>query len=278
MNLATYHERLAEVLGGTHSDKVPYPIGLRELEVVRKTPVGSGLVRITFGGSELEGFVSHVPDEHLRLIFPDDTGVLNLPERDGLSLRWTAPRPISREYSVRRFDRDANELDIEFVLHPGGLASEWAAAVRPGERIHIAGPPGGVVVPDSYDRYLLAGDITALPAIARWLETLPRSARGWAIIEVANDSEEVPLDAPEGVVVQWLHRGDAAPGTTDLLEVAVRAIDLPAGERVYIWISGEAGSIKPLRRWVRAEAKSARGDHLITGYWKRGVSDFDDHD
>ncbi|GGC53279.1 siderophore-interacting protein [Hoyosella rhizosphaerae] len=278
MNLAMYHERLAEVLASTHSDKVPYPIGLRELEVVRRAPVGSGLVRITFGGPELEGFVSHVADEHLRLIFPDDTGALNLPERDGLSLRWTAPRPISREYSVRRFDRDANELDIEFVLHPGGLASEWAATVQPGERIHIAGPPGGVVVPDSYDRYLLAGDITALPAIARWLEMLPRSARGWAVIEVADASEEVTLDAPEGVVVQWLHRGDAAPGTTDLLEVAVRAIDLPAGERVYIWISGEAGSIKPLRRWVRAEAKSARGDHLITGYWKRGVTDFDDHD
>ncbi|MBB3037933.1 siderophore-interacting protein [Hoyosella altamirensis] len=278
MNRTGYQDRLAEVLAGHSAAKVGYPIGLRELTVLRRTAVGSGIVRVTFGGPELAGFVSHVPDEHVRLIFPDSDGVLRLPERDGLSLRWSAPRPVSREYSVRRFDAEGGELDIEFVIHPGGLASEWAARAEPGARIHIAGPPGGVVVPDSYDRYLLAGDITALPAIARWLEMLPRDARGWAIVEVADESEQVTLDAPAGLDVQWLHRGDAAPGSTDLLEKAIRTLVLPSGERIYIWISGEAGSIRPLRRWVRAEVTSERCDHLITGYWKRGTADYGDPD
>ncbi|WP_459550151.1 siderophore-interacting protein [Nocardia sp. X0981] len=275
MDRGAYRERIAEVLAGAHGAKVGYPIGLRELEVIRTARIGSGLLRITFGGPELDGFHSCVPDEHVRLVFPDTDGTLRLPVRDGLSLEWPAPRPVSREYTVRRYDAAAGELDIDFALHPGGLASDWALEARPGTRIHIAGPPGGVVVPTSYDNYLFAGDITALPAIARWLEWLPRTATGWALVEVADASQEIGLDAPAGVEVRWLHRGDAAPGTGDALEKAVRSVTVPAGQNVYVWIAGEAGQLRPIRKWVRGELGIGPKDCLIAGYWKRGVADFD---
>lgn len=275
MDRGAYRERIAEVLAGAHGAKVGYPIGLRELEVIRTARIGSGLLRITFGGPELDGFHSYVPDEHVRLVFPDTDGTLRLPVRDGLSLEWPAPRPVSREYTVRRHDAAAGELDIDFALHPGGLASDWALEARPGTRIHIAGPPGGVVVPTSYDNYLFAGDITALPAIARWLEWLPRTATGWALVEVADASQEIELDAPAGVEVRWLHRGDAAPGTGDVLEKAVRSVTVPEGQNVYVWVAGEAGQLRPIRRWVRGELGVGPKDCLIAGYWKQGVADFD---
>ncbi|CCH31855.1 siderophore-interacting protein [Actinosynnema sp. NPDC047251] len=271
-----YLERIAEVRAGTSAEKVGYPIHVREATVVRTAMVGSGLLRVTLGRPGTEGFQAHAPDEHVKLLFPGEDGVLRLPERDGLMLRWPKPLPTSREYTVRRYDPATGELDIDVALHAGGLGSEWAAAARPGDTVHVAGPPGGLIVPHNYDRYVLAGDITALPALARWLEELPRDAAGWAFIEVAGPDEEIALDAPANVEVRWLHRGDVPPGVGTALADAVREVVVPEGERAYVWVAGEAGSIKPLRRWVRDELGLGKKDHDITGYWKRGVEDFDD--
>lgn len=275
MDRAAYAERITEVLSGEHGAKVGYPIGLCDVEVIRAVPVGAALVRVTFGGPDLAQFHSYVPDEHVRLVFPDEDGVLRLPRKDGLSLEWGNPRPVSREYTVRRFSAEDRELDIDFAIHPGGLASEWALAAVPGTRMHIAGPPGGVVVPKTYDKYLFAGDLTALPAIARWLEWLPPTASGWAYIEVGGPDDEITLDGPPGVAVRWVHRGAAAPGTGDALEKAVRTVEVPDGQRVYVWLAGESGVLRPLRRWVRTELGVGPKDCLIAGYWKRGVADYD---
>ncbi|GAA4126865.1 siderophore-interacting protein [Actinomadura keratinilytica] len=269
-------ERIAEVRAGTRAEKVPYPIRIRRTEVVRTEMVGAGLIRLTLGGPGTEGFESHAPDEHVKIVFPDPDGTLRLPEPDGLMLRWPRPSPTTREYTVRRYDARTGELAVDIALHDGGLASDWARSVRPGDPVHVAGPPGGLIVPHAYDRYLLAGDITALPAIARRLEELPRTAAGWAFVEVADAAEEIGLSAPEDVQVRWLHRGDRPPGTGGLLERAVRSVEIPDGQRVYVWIAGEAGTLKPLRRWVRDELRLDRGDYDITGYWKRGVADYDD--
>ncbi|WP_370938246.1 siderophore-interacting protein [Amycolatopsis sp. cg13] len=271
--------RIAEVRAGRQAEKVPYPIRIRRAEVVRTSAVGAGLLRVTLGGPGTAGFEAHSPDEHVKILFPDADGQLRLPEANGDLLRWPKPSPVSREYTVRRYDPASGELDLDVALHDGGLGSDWARAVQPGEAVHVAGPPGGLIVPHNYDRYLLAGDITALPALARWLEELPRTAVGWAFAEVADASEEIDLDAPEGVEVHWLHRGAAAPGSVELLADAVREVKVPEGERLYAWIAGEAGAIKPLRRWLRDDLGLAREDYDVTGYWKRGVADFDDeHD
>ncbi|MEU4657440.1 siderophore-interacting protein [Streptomyces sp. NPDC023723] len=272
-------DRIAEVRAGRRPAKVRYPIRVRETRVVRVTEVGAGLLRVTLGGPGTEGFEAHSPIDHVRLLFPDPDGTLRLPVPDGDLLRWPRPSPTSREYTVRRYDPVAGEIDLDIAPHPGGLAAGWAEAARPGTVIHVAGPPGGLFVPPAYDRYLFAGDITALPAVARWLEEVPRDARGWAFVEVAGPAEEIELSAPEGIEVTWLHRGDRPPGTGEALARAVTAgVTVPDGERLYAWIAGEAGQIKPLRRWVREELKLERDDFIVTGYWKRGVADFDDED
>jgi NADPH-dependent ferric siderophore reductase len=274
-----HRERLAEVRAGTVAAKVPYPIRIRTMEVRGTRRVGAGLIRVTLGGDGHAGFESHSPDEHVKLIFPDGDGTLRLPVENGAMLDWPRPFPVSREYTVRRYDAEAGELDLDIALHPGGLGSDWAEAVEPGERIRVAGPPGGLIVPHTYDRYLLAGDITALPAIARWLEELPRTAAGWAFVEVRDASEEIPLVAPEDVEVRWLHRGDVPAGRSDRLERAVRAVPIPDGDRLYVWLAGEATTLTPLRRWVKHDLGLGPEDSDVTGYWKRGVADFDeDHE
>jgi NADPH-dependent ferric siderophore reductase len=269
---ARHRELISEVRAGRSAAKVGYPIRIRELAVLGTRRLGSGLVRVTLGGDEHVGFESHSPDEHIKLIFPEPDGTLRLPVENGVMLDWPRPFPTSREYTVRRYDASVGELDIDVAVHPGGLGSDWALSVQPGDRIHVAGPPGGLIVPHTYDRYLLAGDITALPAIARWLEELPRTAAGWAFVEVADASQEIVLAAPEDVEVRWLHG-------SDLLERAVRAVPIPADERLYVWLAGEAGTLKPLRRWIKHDLGLGAEDSDVTGYWKRGVADFDeDHE
>ncbi|ADD43444.1 siderophore-interacting protein [Stackebrandtia nassauensis] len=273
-----HRELIAEVKAGTEPARVPYPIRIREAEVLRTTPVGTGLIRVTLGGPGTEGFEAHAPDEHVKLCYPEPDGTLRLPEPNGLMLAWPRPSPTTREYTVRRFDAATGELDIDIAVHGDGLGADWARTVAPGATIHVAGPPGGAIVPFRYDRYLLAGDITALPAIARWLEELPRDAKGWAFIEVADADEQIQLSPPEAVAVTWLHRGEAPAGSLDLLAEAVTAVTVPEGERVHVWAAGEAGCLKPLRRWVRDDLKLDKADHNITGYWKRGVADYDEDD
>ncbi|WP_370718135.1 siderophore-interacting protein [Kineococcus mangrovi] len=256
--------------------KVGYPVGLRRLVVLRREQLNRSLLRVVLGGADLAGFCSRVPEEHVRLLFPDPDGSLRLPVPEGPDLRWPRPLPTSREYTVRHHDPDAGELWIDLAVHPGGLASDWAVAAAPGTRVHVAGPPGGMVLPGGFDRFLFAGDLTAQPQIARYLERLPSTATGWAVLDVVDAGEELPMTAPAGVQVSWVHRGDVPVHPGGAFERVLRSLPLDGGARTFLWIAGEAGVLKPLRRWVRHDLGLPRSDHLVTGYWKRGVADYDE--
>ncbi|WP_058235068.1 siderophore-interacting protein [Devriesea agamarum] len=254
---------------------VDYPVRIRDVEVVRTTVLSDTMIRLTLGGPGADGFESAIFDEHVKLIFPDpDTGELRLPTPDGDELDWPRPVPTSREYTVRAYRPQSREIDIDFVVHEVGLASDWARAAVPGDRVHVAGPPGGYRISDDYDFYVLAADETALPAVARWLEESPRDRRGAVVIEVAGPGSKQPLEAPEGVSVTWVYGGHVA---STVLEDATRAVEIPEGAEVFVWLAGEAGAIKPLRRWVRQELGLTKEHSSITGYWKRGSADTHEH-
>src|SRR3546814_17637083 len=82
-------------------------------------------------------------------------------------LDWHQPMPPMRKYTIRRHDPAIGELDLDIVLHPGGLASDWAVGVQPGEDVVLAGPPGSLAFPNTYGHSVFALDPTALPAFAR---------------------------------------------------------------------------------------------------------------
>ena len=114
---------------------------------------------------------------------------------------------------------------------------------------------------------------------------------GAPLVGISTWTRGVPMMSPEELATyERLDKvaGESAADTSyeaialadpDLidLERAVRWVDLPAGERTFVWIAAEAGLVKPLRRWVR-ERGVPTGDFRIVGYWKRGVADFDDED
>ncbi|MEM7564714.1 MAG: siderophore-interacting protein, partial [Pseudomonadota bacterium] len=75
---------------------------------------------------------------------------------------------IDRVYTTRFFDEEKSLLSFDVFIHDGGFTSDWAGSEPIGERVAIMGPGGGWY-PDA-QRLIIAGDETALPAIARILE------------------------------------------------------------------------------------------------------------
>ncbi|GGP16975.1 siderophore-interacting protein [Nonomuraea glycinis] len=243
---------------GTRTARIGYPVGVREVSILAREYVTPRMLRLTLGGPELDGFHTYQADDHVKIVFPDADGTHRPPvPNDGQTLDWPRPLPRSRKYTVRRFDAEARELDLDFVLHDGGLASTWAASAQVGERVTVAGPPGAKAFPHTYEHYVFAVDATALPAVARWLEESPADVSAQIVIQ--SDDDAYPLASRAGVAVTWV---------ADSLAQAVQALPESLG---FLFAAGEAGDIKPLRAWAKG-----RLDSLFTGYWKRGVAGLDD--
>ncbi|MGW2644477.1 siderophore-interacting protein [Streptomyces sp. NPDC001393] len=245
------------------------PRKTRTAHVVRTERLTPHMQRVVLCGEGLADFAADTcTDHYVKLLFGPE-GVTYPEPFDLERIRAQFPReqwPVTRTYTVRAWHAEQRELTLDFVVHGDeGLAGPWATRVQPGETVRFMGP-GGAYAPDpAADWHLLAGDESALPAIARSLEALPAGARAHAFVEVSGPGEEQKIDSEVEVV--WLHRGDRPVGEA-LLE-AVRAFQFPEG-RVQAFVHGEAGFVKELRRLLRVERDIPREDLSISGYWRLG--------
>jgi len=243
----------------------------RVRDVRRLTP---HLIRVVVGGEDLEGFAAGTfTDHYVKLLFPPPGATYAVPY-DVEQVRAELPPeqwPVTRTYTVRAWDAHAGELTIDFVHHGDeGLAGPWAAAAAEGDEVLLLGP-GGAYSPDPAAAFhLFAGDLSALPAIAVALERLPATAVGAAVLEVPDATDEVPLEAPDGVPVTWLHTGERRPG--ERLVDAVRGLAWPGGD-VQAFVHGEAGAVREMRRYLRIERGMSLDRLSVSGYWRLGVND-----
>ncbi|MCK8642863.1 siderophore-interacting protein [Mycobacterium colombiense] len=257
---------------------------LQCFEVVGTEQLTPHMVRIVLGGKDFDAFVpSKFTDSYVKLVFvADDVDVAALPEPLTLDSFADLPpekKPSVRTLTVRRVDIEKRRITLDVVVHgEHGIAGQWASTAQPGQSIYLMGP-GGAYTPDpAADWHLLAGDESALPAIAAALEALPSSAVGKAFIEVADPEDEIPLTAPEGVEVHWVYRGgradlvpeDRAGDHAPLIEAVTSAPWLPG--QVHVFIHGEAQAVMHnLRPYIRKErGVDAKWASSISGYWRRG--------
>ncbi len=313
------------------------PFRCFDAEVVAVEDLGPSFRRVTFSGPGMErfGLDGHPRDLRIKLIIPPgDAPVLDLPrfldEQEAAGTPWYSAwreidesvRGTMRTYTVREWRDEERELVIDMVLHTdedgnGGPASVWATRARPGSRLQLIGrdrdaPPaaGGMEFdPGEATDLLLAGDETAVPAIASILDHLAdQDVRGRAVLEVPDPDDVQTLRAPEGIEVTWLPRGDRPVGS--LLDPAVREavpaaagtssdsgeledVDVDAdilwdtphlshaasrsGSEVdsdarpfYAWIAGEAAVVKGLRRYLVRDLGVDRRQVAFMGYWRLG--------
>ncbi|MFD0315182.1 siderophore-interacting protein [Streptomyces flavalbus] len=277
------------------STAVAAPFRFFSLQVVRTRRLGPSLVRITFAGPELRDFHSDGLDQSLSLFLPhpgQDEPVVPVEEGDEWWRAWMAlpadVRAVMRSYTLRELRRDADgvtsEIDIDFVLHgiepdaavPAGPASRWAARAGAGDRVRLIGPAVAdnrairFRPPEDTDLVVLWADETAVPAASAILESLPPGTRAvaWLEAQYADDVQELTVAADADVT--WLVTGDdTSPTALD----ALRAARLPAAEHPYVWIAGESGRMKELRRHFVGERGVDRRRVAFVGYWRQGLTE-----
>ena len=225
--------------------------------VLSRKMLTANMARLTLGGPGVAALRPDAEGGYLKMRFP--TG------EEG--------KDAVRSYTIRHQRGDS--IDVDFVLHGdeghSGPAVTWAVTVQPGGEIVAGGPGPAKTLPAGMDRYLIAGDMTALPAIAVNLESLSSGASGVAVIEVQSEDDMQRIAAPDGVQVRWLVNPE--PGTQpDLLADALREAGWEEGE-TYAWAAAEFGAMQALRSYLREERGLDR-DHLyVSSYWKHGEDD-----
>ncbi|MHC2186828.1 NADPH-dependent ferric siderophore reductase [Rathayibacter agropyri] len=290
--------------------------------VARATRIAPHFVRVTLTGADLHCVRCVGPDQRIKLVVPTATSgaeefmasVADEDGPDGLAPDWYARwrdlpdelRNPLRTYTIRATRPELAEVDVDFAAHGDtGPASAWAESARAGQQIVIIAPdtrselPGGGVEfhPGAATSLLLAGDETAVPAIAAILESLGEQASGAAFLEVPTALDRLPLRHPAGVSVTWIVREPAAaPGaalggavrfwatrflTAHHRGVEVSDVDIDSGilwevpeessdPGLYAWIAGEAGAVKLIRRCLVTELGLDRRRVAFMGYWRSG--------
>lgn len=243
------------------------------LEVIERIQLTPHMVRIVAGGPGIADVTdAGFSDAYTKMLFPHPDVDLTPPyDFEALRGQLTPEQmPSRRTYSIRRFDLANGQIWIDFVVHGAeGIAGPWADAAKPGDAVVLGGIGGGYAPDPAADWHLLAGDDSALPAIAAGLEAMPADALGVALIEVDGDADHVELTAPEGIRVEWLHRNGAEAGTTTLLVDAVRALEWREG-RVQVFAHGERGAMKSLRPYFTDDRALDRSQLSLSAYWAHG--------
>lgn len=204
--------------------------------------------------------------EHVKLAFPD-------PHTGDLDLAAGRDKLVTRDYTIRAVSGGANDsaatLVVDVVLHGSGPGSEWAQAAKEGSVVGVLGPRGSHVMPTDRPRYLVLGDESAHPAVARWLEEAPAESEVQVVIQ-SPDGGTADLPAREGTRIRHVTGVDGAALADELRALSPRPNEL-------VWAAGEATAMLAVRRVAR-ELGVATEDLKVDGYWKVGVAGRDHHE
>jgi NADPH-dependent ferric siderophore reductase len=190
------------------------------LQVAGARRISPNVVRVRFAGDGLADFTPLGFDQWFRLFLPragQDT--LRLPTRT--SMLWYAQylatpkpkRPYVRNYTVRQFRRacetehsgsartDPAALDVDFIVHADtdgacGPATAFALNAQEGDQVGVLDQGVGYNPRHEHDWTLLVADETGIPAVAGICASLPATARGLAIVEIAIWSRSVVFPRP----------------------------------------------------------------------------------
>lgn len=255
-------------------ERVRHPIKVRSLTVKRITELSPAMRRITLTGPDLAEFLSASFDDHVKLFVPEQAGAEpNLPTLtdDGLVFDESRPKPLMRDYTPRHYDAEANELDIDFVLHHDGPATNWASQAEVGHPIGIAGPRGSFVVPMDFDWHLLVADESGLPALSRRIDELPQDKQIIAVIKTRDADARIKLAQRDNLEVHWVTDATDSVDGVEALESTLRhRIKLPEGEG-FTWVASEYNEVKSLRTYLVNELGMDKNRVRAASYWRDTV-------
>lgn len=246
---------------------------VRTAAVVRTEELTPAMLRVIFTGDDLLKLPELAyTDHYIKILFPPAGADYTWPF-DPEEIKRNAPAdqwPVTRTYTIRAFDRDRNELAVDFVIHGDeGLAGPWAASAQPGDEIGFFGPGGAFTPASDADVHVFVGDEAAIPAIAASLARLPVDGRAEVFLEVASAEHRQPLPTTDATTVTWVYRDDRSLGYGVALAHEVTSAPIPDGI-VEAFVHGNAEMVKVLRRHYFVDHHLDRSRVSISGYWRTG--------
>jgi len=233
----------------------------KQLTVTATTQLTPNMRRLTLRGDDIAHFPNDAAGAFFKLTFPSSD-----PER-----------PILRTYSIAHHRPQLCEMDVDFMLHTNpdgsanGVAASWAIKALPGDQMAIFGPGLATFINTDADWYLLAADMTALPAMVANLARLPANAKGHIIVEIIADEDKQALPIPAGMKLTWVVNPN--PGSDDSpLYHAIRALEWLGGS-VSIWAACEFKTMKKNRHYFKHERQVEKSHLYISSYWKKGLQE-----
>ena len=255
------------------------PSGPRRVYCVAKRYITPRLLRITVSGDELLGFPSDSAGAHIKLFFANrQSGNLQLPTRDEQGkIHWPKDKPVTRAYTVRAYRAEQNELDIDFVVHgDSSPASGWAVNAKLGAELGVAGPGGPNPLLAAADWQLLAGDLTAVPAISALLQQMSDGQHAEVFIEVDSIDDCHEIAHPSNVTIHWLTR---IRGEHQQLARALATAKPPAtATSVSAFVAGENSAVLACRKQLIGDFGLTKQQLYAIPYWRRGQDEEDYHD
>ncbi len=175
-----------------------------------------------------------------------------------------------RTYSLRHIAPMRDEVHIDIALHgENSVGSRFALRACVGDTVGLRGP--GVIPAAPCRRYVLAGDHTALPAIAHTLETLPHDVSVTALVETS-DPDASCLLACAGRDVCCLLRRTGEPSR--LVDAVREAVSQDKND-LMVWAGAEAAIARGIRKHVRSTLHMPAERYQILNYWKNGRTEGD---
>lgn len=241
--------------------RVKNELKFRELTVKSKQKVAGCFYRIILAGSALTGFSSQGFDDHVKVFFPTGNEKCVLPEITDEGIVWPdGPRPAARDYTPLAFDAALNELTIDFFIHEGGIASQWAEAAQPNDTLVIGGPRGSLVTPVDYAWQLYVCDESGLPAVRRRLLSLPENISVQVLVNCNQPQTQAYLSEFTNINIEWLNAESIAK--------KLQSLSIPPTD-YYLWITGEGEEVKQLSDDLLA-THNLDADYLrAVAYWHK---------
>lgn len=250
---------------------------IHQLTVTHNEQISENLHRITVAGDSLADFHYQGFDQWFRLFLSrPGQDALHLPSSPSLWFpQYIAMsshiKPYVRNYTVRHFRADHNELDIDMFTHGmSSPASSWAQTTKPGDKLGLLDQGCRYVRPEDLKEVFIIADETAVPAALGIIESESPQTTITAILEVPDKEDiQTPHTSLESVTIHWITRDgkDSTPGELALARLG----EVPAiSDSTYVFAAGESNLATSARRIVHSNFNVPKKNITFVGYWKKG--------
>ncbi|BCE01311.1 siderophore-interacting protein [Marinicellulosiphila megalodicopiae] len=245
------------------------------LTVSKLESVGNSLMRVYLSGDPLLGFPIDSHAYHIKVFLPlPHQTQPDLPYLEKGKVMWPSKqnKPITRTYTVKKFDPTTLTLQVEFALHDHpGPACDWVKQCQIGDKLGVAGPGGPYPILAPADWHILAGDITAIPAIIALIENMPPNQHADVFLEVKHKQDIQKLNVSECINVTWLVKKNNQPSL--LIEQTINAIKPEFAESVSAFIGGEHSQVVAIRDTLKQKYNLNKSLLYAVPYWANGQNE-----